>query len=85
MSLEKLKEIGKTLAKRSGRAVFMTLSENGVLVCQDERAEHIAAAPVRPAARPGGGGRHVHRGAGRGAAAGASPYQLRGWRRWRRE
>ena len=43
-----MEKIGKRLAQQSGRPVFITLSEEGVLVCTENKQEQISAAPVYP-------------------------------------
>jgi rfaE bifunctional protein kinase chain/domain len=39
--------MGRALALRNGRPVFLTLGEEGMLVCEGESCEHVPAPPVR--------------------------------------
>ncbi len=43
-----LAQIGKTLSAQTGRPVFITQSEEGVLVCDGGEHRYLPAAPVRP-------------------------------------
>jgi rfaE bifunctional protein kinase chain/domain len=54
--VDELGQIGKTLSSTSGRPVFLTLSENGVLLCSTDTFWHIPAAPARPPLDPVGAG-----------------------------
>jgi rfaE bifunctional protein kinase chain/domain len=54
--IDHLKQIGKDLSTRSGRPTFITLSEQGVLVCTDVDQCHLPSAPVRPPIDPVGAG-----------------------------
>jgi sugar/nucleoside kinase (ribokinase family) len=55
-SLEELRTIGLALSRRTGQAVFITLSERGVLACQVGQVDHLPAAPVSPPLDPVGAG-----------------------------
>jgi sugar/nucleoside kinase (ribokinase family) len=48
LSLEELAEKGAELSKGCSRPVYLTLGEDGVLVCTPERQEQVNTAPVRP-------------------------------------
>lgn len=48
LGLEDFQSIGLALSRAGGRPVFVTLGEEGALVCEGEKAVHIPAAPVRP-------------------------------------
>jgi rfaE bifunctional protein kinase chain/domain len=48
LSLGELAEKGAELSKGCSRPVYLTLGEDGVLVCTPERQEQVKAAPVRP-------------------------------------
>ena len=56
IDIDALKDIGHTLRIQTGRTVFVTLSERGVLVCSEEGCEQIPAGPVRPPLDPVGAG-----------------------------
>lgn len=53
---DELVQIGQTLSAQNGRPAFITLSENGVLVCSEEAHRFLPAAPVRPPLDPVGAG-----------------------------
>jgi len=53
---EELARIGGDLSARSGRPVYVTLSEKGVLVCAEGTQRVVPAAPVRPPLDPVGAG-----------------------------
>ena len=46
-STSDLEEAGQILSRQSNRPVFLTLGEEGVLVCTPDEQKRIAAAPVR--------------------------------------
>jgi len=56
VSRDELAQIGQTLSQRSGRPTFITLSEDGVLVCAEGTHHVLPAAPVRPPLDPVGAG-----------------------------
>lgn len=56
VSRDELAAIGLALSERSGRPVFLTLSEEGVLVCADGQHQRLPSAPVRPPLDPVGAG-----------------------------
>ncbi len=43
-----LAEMGRAMARRTGRPCFVTLGADGALLCQKEGTHHLPAAPVRP-------------------------------------
>jgi rfaE bifunctional protein kinase chain/domain len=43
-----LEEAGKSLSRLSGCSVYLTMGESGVIVCDADSGQVIAAAPVRP-------------------------------------
>lgn len=53
---EELAQIGLQLAAQADRPAFVTLSENGVLICAGGEARHLPAAPVHPPLDPVGAG-----------------------------
>jgi len=77
-SWEDLIETGKVMSQKSGRPVFVTLSERGVLVCDQDDYEHIPAAPVRPPLDPVGAGDTFIAALAACLAMGVSPLQA-GW------
>jgi rfaE bifunctional protein kinase chain/domain len=46
IDLELAKESGATLSRRSGRPVFLTLGDQGILLFANDRCTHIPAVPV---------------------------------------
>lgn len=54
--IRELAEVGGVLSKRNRRPVFVTLSGNGVLVCDGPKAVHLPTAPVQPPLDPVGAG-----------------------------
>lgn len=46
-SREQAREVGVRLARRTGKPVFLTLGEQGVLVIEGERVTHVPAVPVQ--------------------------------------
>lgn len=68
-------EIGRKLAAKSARPVFITLSEKGVLVCTADAHEEIAAAPVQPPLDPVGAGDAFMAALAAALAAGADPWE----------
>jgi rfaE bifunctional protein kinase chain/domain len=71
-NLDELAAIGKTLSLNSGQAVFITLSEQGVLACHADDCQHLPAAPVRPPLDPVGAGDAFLAGLACALAGGAS-------------
>ncbi|MCS6829148.1 MAG: PfkB family carbohydrate kinase [Armatimonadota bacterium] len=45
-TLQEAREVGVRLSKRTGKPVFLTIGEQGVLVVDDERVNHVPAVPV---------------------------------------
>ena len=45
---EELAHVGQTLSIQAGRPAYVTLSEDGVLVCTETTQRFVPAAPVRP-------------------------------------
>lgn len=45
-TMSELEEMGRELAVRNGRPVYVTLGPNGMLVCTDSGATHVAGIPV---------------------------------------
>lgn len=45
---DELAQMGQTMSKQAGRPAFITLSEEGVLVCMGSTYQHVPAAPTRP-------------------------------------
>ena len=72
VSREELIRSGKVLNQRTSRPVFITLGEEGVLVCDRIDWHHIPAAPVRPPLDPVGAGDTFIASLGTTLAAGAT-------------
>jgi rfaE bifunctional protein kinase chain/domain len=72
---DELVQIGKTLNQRSGRPTFVTLSEDGVLVCAEGTYRHLQAAPVRPPLDPVGAGDTFIAALAATLAVGATPWE----------
>lgn len=45
---DRVAELGRALARAAGRPCFVTLGADGALLCREDRATHLPAAPVRP-------------------------------------
>ena len=69
--------IGLTLSRRSGRPAYVTLSEDGVLLCDGEsdRVVHVPGVPVRGEIDPVGAGDSASAGIVAARCAGASPIE----------
>lgn len=65
-------EFGRVLEKRTGRPVFLTLSENGLLVINEDGAEHLPAVLVEGETDPVGAGDSCTAGIVSSLCAGAS-------------
>ena len=72
---DELVQIGKTLNQRSGRPTFVTLSEDGVLVCAEGTHRTLQAAPVRPPLDPVGAGDTFIAALAATLAVGATPWE----------
>jgi rfaE bifunctional protein kinase chain/domain len=72
---DELVQIGKTLNQRSGRPAFVTLSEDGVLVCAEGTHRYLQAAPVRPPLDPVGAGDTFIAALAATLAVGATPWE----------
>lgn len=72
---DELALIGKTLSQRSGRPVFITLGEDGVLVCAGGTHRTLPAAPVRPPLDPVGAGDTFIAALAATLAVGATPWE----------
>lgn len=75
VSRDELLQIGKTLSQRSARPTFITLSEEGVLVCAGDTHCHLPGAPVRPPLNPVGAGDTFIAALGATLAVGATPWE----------
>jgi len=73
VSPQELAQIGQALSQRSGRPAFVTLGEDGVLVCAEGLERHLPAAPVRPPLDPVGAGDTFVAALAAALAAGATP------------
>jgi rfaE bifunctional protein kinase chain/domain len=71
-SREELFRSGEALSQQTSRAVFITLGEEGVLVCDRQDHHHIPAAPVHPPLDPVGAGDTFSATLGVALAAGAT-------------
>jgi rfaE bifunctional protein kinase chain/domain len=72
---EELAEIGQALCDRTGRPTFITLSEDGVLVCAEGTQRLIPAGPVKPPLDPVGAGDAFIAALAASLSAGASPWE----------
>lgn len=72
---EALPEIGQALSAQSGRPTFITLSENGVLVCAGGEHRRLPAAPVTPPLDPVGAGDAFIAALAAALSVGASPWE----------
>jgi sugar/nucleoside kinase (ribokinase family) len=70
---ETICESGMSLSARTGLPVFVTLSADGVMVCDGEGCRPIAAGPVHPPLDPVGAGDTFIAALTGSLAAGASP------------
>lgn len=75
MSWQEMVEIGRQLSLKSGRPVFITSSENGVLVCTPDEQEQIAAAPAHPPLDVVGAGDTFIAALAAALSAGATPWE----------
>jgi bifunctional ADP-heptose synthase (sugar kinase/adenylyltransferase) len=72
---EELAQIGQALCDRTGRPTFITLSEDGVLVCAEGTQRLIPAGPVKPPLDPVGAGDAFIAALAASLSAGASPWE----------
>jgi len=72
---QELAEVGQALSQRSGRPVFITLGQDGALVCAENQQHHLPAAPVRPPLDPVGAGDAFVAALAAALAAGATPWE----------
>ena len=72
---EALGEVAATLSARTGRPVFVTLSENGVLVYAEGEVRHLPAGPTRPPLDPVGAGDTFIAALAGALASGATPWE----------
>jgi len=72
VSREELARSGELLSRQAGRPVFITLGEDGVLVCDGQEIRQLLAAPVRPPLDPVGAGDTFSAALGIALAAGAT-------------
>jgi rfaE bifunctional protein kinase chain/domain len=70
-----LAQIGQILEQRGGRPVFITLSDEGVIVCAEGTHGHLPAAPVRPSLDPVGAGDTFIAALAATLAVGATPWE----------
>jgi rfaE bifunctional protein kinase chain/domain len=75
VSRDELVQIGDTLSQQSGRPAFVTLSEEGALVCAEGQHRYLPAAPVRPPLDPVGAGDTFVAVLAASLAAGATPWE----------
>jgi len=75
VSRDELAEIGETLSQRTNRPAFITLSEEGVLVCAEGTHRTLPAAPVCPPLDPVGAGDTFIAALAAALAAGATPWE----------
>jgi len=72
---EELAGVAATLNARTGRPVFVTLSEDGALVYADGQARHIPAGPTRPPLDPVGAGDTFIAALAGALTSGATPWE----------
>ncbi len=72
---DELARIGQTLADRAGRPVFVTLSEEGLMICAEGTHRHLPAAPVQPPLDPVGAGDAFAAALAVSLTAGATPWE----------
>ncbi len=72
---ETLPNVAATLSARTGRSVFVTLSEDGVLVYTEGQARQLPAGPTRPPLDPVGAGDTFIAALAGALSAGASPWE----------
>jgi len=75
VSREELAGLGALLSGRCGRPVFVTLSEDGVMVCTEAEQRILPAAPVRPPLDPVGAGDAFIAALAASLSVGASPWE----------
>lgn len=75
VSRDELVGIGTTLSVRSGRPVFVTLSEDGVMVCAEGAHRVVPAAPVHPPLDPVGAGDTFISALAASLSSGATPWE----------
>ena len=75
VSRDELGRIGQTLSQQSGRPAFITLSEEGALVCAEGTHRYLPAAPVRPPLDPVGAGDTFVAALAAALAVGATPWE----------
>lgn len=72
---EALSDVAAKLSVRTGRPVFVTLSEDGVLVYAEEEARHLPAGPTRPPLDPVGAGDTFIAALAGALSTGATPWE----------
>ena len=72
---DELVQIGHALGQRTGRPAFVTMSENGVLVCADGEHRHIPVPPIQPPLDPVGAGDTFISALAAALAAGGTPWE----------
>jgi len=72
VTFEEAREIGRMLYERNRKPVFLTLSENGLLVFGEDCTEHVPAVPVEGETDPVGAGDSCTAGIVSSLCAGAS-------------
>ncbi|MBN2389864.1 MAG: sugar kinase [Anaerolineae bacterium] len=72
---EALGDVAAKLSARTGRPVFVTLSEDGVLVYAEGQARHLPAGPTHPPLDPVGAGDTFIAALAGALSAGASPWE----------
>lgn len=72
---EELAQIGAALCQRSGRPTFVTLSQDGVLVCTEDAQRRVPIPPVHPPLDPVGAGDAFIAALAATLAVGATPWE----------
>lgn len=72
ISIDQARNFGEALARQNKKPVFVTLSENGLLLCTESGTEHIPAVPITGEIDPVGAGDSCTAGIVSALCAGAS-------------
>lgn len=75
LNREELLETGKNLSQQSNRPVFITLGDEGVLICDKDAHRYLPSAPVTPPLDPVGAGDTFLAALTVALASGATPWE----------
>ena len=62
MTVDEVKEIGKTLLSRTGQSLFITVGDNGIVVFDNGKISHVSGISVEGQVDPVGAGDSVSAG-----------------------